>query len=292
MIGSNPGTYASMSESSTQAQPPQKRMTRAQAKLSENNLPIHDSRHQVSLSIRASTNKPRPRLKKMPFPFLLLPVETRIQIYHDALTYDHILIRKQKARQAANLLLVNRLIHSEAFTIFYDVNVFQVHIGNLPSDTETQIANVHYMRQCCLHLEITMEGKTTILRKLVDKFVADIWSGKMECLLVDIWEPEKWSAGTQCLEKFTWVSQIHLVQVVVNQVGKKGVVKRRQDRWCQRLERSMMAGRLWANKMFKDKYEANPILGIDLVGDELETARLNGGWVVKENDLYVLFGKC
>ncbi|KAI4177317.1 MAG: hypothetical protein LQ346_007698, partial [Caloplaca aetnensis] len=223
---------------------------------------------------------------------------TRVQIYHDALTYTHILIRRPnapKARKAGtHILLLNRLVYAEAFPIFYDVNVFQVHVGGLPSDTETQIANVHYMRQCCLHLE-TLEpkrgSKSTLITKLMDKFVADIWSGKMECLLIDVWEPKEWPFAAAYLDKFTWVSGIHLAQVVINQERKNGKVVRIQDRWCQRVERSMMKS--FSRVMETgEEYEAEPQLGIHLVGEELETARKSGGWVVEDNDLYALFGKC
>ncbi|KAL8941793.1 MAG: hypothetical protein Q9216_002031 [Gyalolechia sp. 2 TL-2023] len=273
----------------------EKRVTRSQAKLSETAPRVLDPDRRLILSRKVPKKEARSRLKKKSFPFLQLPVELRIQIYHDCLTYDHILIRKPKAHRAANFLLVNHLVYSEAFPVFYDVNVFQVHIGGLPSDTETQIANVHYMRQCCLHLEITMKDRSTVRTKLMDKFVADIWNGKMECLLIDVWEPEQWPAGIESLEKLTWgVSQIHLAQVVITQVQKKGGAMRYQDRWCQRLERCMMASRGFRCHDIKigDDYEASPALGIDLVGDELEKAKREGGWVVQDNDLYVLFGKC
>ncbi|KAL8925528.1 MAG: hypothetical protein Q9208_003419 [Pyrenodesmia sp. 3 TL-2023] len=281
--------------SSPHDQPPsEKRITRAQAKASETSPPTNSLEHVNPPVSETPSQNPRPRSKKpkKPFPFLDLPVETRVQIYHDALTYDHILIRKPKARKVANLLLLNRLIHSEAFPIFYDVNVFQVHIGGLPSDTETAIANVHYMRQCCLHLEILhKQSKSALISKLVNKFVADIWTGKMECLLVDIWEPAEWPSGTTYLEKLSWMRGIHLAQVVVNQVGAKGKVVRKQDRWCQRLERSMMSSK-YSSKEPGDEYEATPRLGIDLVGEDLEKARKRGGWVLEDNDLYALFGKC
>lgn len=113
----------------------------------------------------------------------------------------------------------------------------------------------------------------------------------MECLLVEIWEPEEWRAGTEFLERLSWVRGIHLAQVVVHEVGKKGKVVRKQDRWCQRLERSMMTNKSCVN-CFGDEYDATPQLGIDLVGEELEEARKRGGWVVEDNDLYALFGKC
>ncbi|KAI4189166.1 MAG: hypothetical protein L6R41_001665 [Letrouitia leprolyta] len=256
--------------------------------------------------MNSPAKKPRSRSKKKIFPFLNLPAEIRIQIYYEALTHEYILIRKSKARKAANLLFVNRLIHSEAFQIFYDVNVFQVHIGGLPSDTEAQLVNVPYMRQCCLHLKITPKDSSSRLDKLVDKFVEEIWSGNMECLLCDIWEPDSRPGGTSTLEKLAWVKGIRLVQIVINRTkelrkkGKMGknVVEVRtfQDKWCQHLGRKMMSMKggsgVCESVRLGEVYEAIPALGINLVGDELQRAKEEGGWVVKENDLYVLFGKC
>ncbi|KAL9016769.1 MAG: hypothetical protein Q9185_005899 [Variospora sp. 1 TL-2023] len=302
-----------MAQQQQQPQGHETRLTRAQSKAQSNlskptiHLPPPESLSPTAPQPAAPvpplpkkrTPRPRPAKKPAkPFPFLSLPVETRVQIYHDALTYTHILIRKPnaaKARKAGTpLLLLNRLVYAEAFPIFHDVNVFQVHIGGLPSDTETQIANVHYMRQCCLHLEILdyqSGSKSSLITKLMNKFVADIWSGKMECLLIEVWKPNDWSGGTSYLEKCTWVSGIHLAQVVINQVGENGEVMRIQDRWCQQLERSMMKPRSWVAELGVE-YEAEPQLGIHLVGEELERARKSGGWVVEDNDLYALFGKC
>ncbi|KAI4092270.1 MAG: hypothetical protein LQ344_003514 [Seirophora lacunosa] len=272
-------------------QPGQKRMTRAQssrpkADIASDLLPNEDP---PSCKIPLKPTK-RGSKKKKQFPFLLLPTEVRVMIYHLSLTYDHILIRKAKARRgAASLLLTNRVIYSEAFPIFYDVNVFQVHIGGLPGDNETALANVHFMRQCCLHLELVRKAKSSVLTRLTDKFVAEIWSGKMECLLVDVWEPDEWRCGTAFLEKLRWVKHLHLAQVHVNQVNKKGEVHHYNDPWCQRLERCMMA----SGEVYHDheKYCITPRLGIDLVGEELEKAKRMGGWVVQDNDLYALFGK-
>lgn len=275
----------------TSKQPHKERLTRARAKISKTTLLSDGLEHAKPSVSEVPPKNSRPRLKKSPFRILELPVEIRGQIYKDALTYDYMLIRKIKARKVANLLLLNRLVYSEAFPIFYDVNVFQLHIGGLPSDTETQIKNVHYMRQCCLHLEIRYkESKGVRITKLINKFVADIWSGKMECLLIDVWEPAEWPAGTTFLEMFSWLRQIHLAQVVVNQVKKKEVV-RYQDRWCQRLERSMMACESFV-KDSGEEYIATPQLGTHLVGEELEKAKRQGGWFVEDDDLYALFGKC
>ncbi|KAL9599313.1 MAG: hypothetical protein Q9219_003940 [cf. Caloplaca sp. 3 TL-2023] len=241
-----------------------------------------------------SSKKPKPPSAKKSFPFLSLPPELRVKIYHLALTFDRILIRKARVRRTAGLILANRLIYSEAFPIFYEANAFQVHIGGLPTDTETPLANVHHMKQCCLEFEVAPKAKSGVLRRLIDKFVDDIWGGKMECLLIDAWEyPGLGSFADHWLSKFSWVRRIHLVQVVFNQVGKKGKVNQHQDQWCQRLERSMMARQSWIEYDLNliDEYGAAPKLGIDLVGEELEDAKRNGGWVIGEDDLYVLFGK-
>ncbi|KAI4252444.1 MAG: hypothetical protein LQ352_004292 [Teloschistes flavicans] len=293
-------------------------MTRAQAKLSKldsttGNIPSHCT---------APAKNPKPRLKKQPFPFLKLPTELRVKIYHDALTYDRILIRKRttRSRNAAAFLLTNRLIYSEAFPIFYDVNAFQVHIDGLPSNTETSIANVRYMRQCCLELELLPQPinpkklananqkikdedgkkkkkvnevpKDTVIQKLLDKFLEEIWVGQIECLLIDAWE-HKWEYGsTTMLEKFTWMSKVHLVQVVVNKMQPKGEWIQCQDYWSQRLEWEMMRTQYRYDTGPTEEYIATPRLGIDLVGEELEVAKRTGGWVIGENDLYVAFGKC
>ncbi|KAL8691617.1 MAG: hypothetical protein Q9218_003192, partial [Villophora microphyllina] len=251
--------------------PDQKRMTRAHSGLLKAEPAAPNSLNGNVPCSRAPAKKSKPRLTKKPFPFISVPTEIRIKIYHDSLIYDHILVRKPKAR-AASLLLSNRQVYSEAFDIFYDVNVFQVYISGLPSETETAMANVHYMRQCCLQIEIFPHPKNTfkatkvtkakkedkdkvakkkkkvqegfkdvIFRRFLDKFLADIWAGKIECLLIDVWEHEDRYCFPSILEKFTWMRRVHLVQVVVNQVKKTGQVKQYQNYWCQRLERSMMA---------------------------------------------------
>ena len=113
----------------------------------------------------------------------------------------------------------------------------------------------------------------------------------MECLLIDIWLPTDLHYGTTYLEEFTWLGGIHLVQVVVNKI--KSEEEPFRDRWCQRVERSMMMSRLEHNDWslyLEDEYVVEPRLGIDLVGEELVNAKRRGGWVLKENGLYVLFG--
>ncbi|KAL8831394.1 MAG: hypothetical protein Q9170_005308 [Blastenia crenularia] len=273
----------------------QKRMTRAQAKVSNADSTNVNVAIKNIPNSKPPTRNPKPRYRKKPFPFLLVPAELRIKIYHYALTSDYILARKPKPRGAASLLRTNRQIHSECFEIFYEVNVFQIYIGHLPYDTEAAMANLHYMRQCCLHFELSRGTKTKKLLRHIDKFVAGIWSGKMECLLVDAWESQEWwGRSSGWLEKLSWVRQIHLAQVVANKVQKNGEVKHYRDHYCQVLERSMMAGPSvgnfnWRNR---DQYDATPQLGIQLVGEELEQAKQKGGWVVGEDDLYALFGKC
>lgn len=151
------------------------------------------------------------------------------------------------------------------------------------------------MRQCCLHLEVVVGSKAGRLRRLIDRFVADIWAGKMECLLIEVWQPVQWQCGTSALEKLTWVRQIHLAQVVINEVKKSGGVKQYQDRWCQRLEKSMMATTAYVEDRklnLGEEYNASPQLNIDLVGEELREGKRAGGWVLNKNDLYALFGKC
>lgn len=312
----------STAETCIEAQQPQKRITRAQAQLPKTIFTIPNTKFETPSLAKPLTKNPRPRSKKKIFPFLNLPVEIRIQIYNLALTQSYILIRTPSSGKAANLLLVNKLIHSESFSIFYDNNVFQVLISGLPSDTEAQLANVHYMRQCCLHLDINVYSKVGKLSKMVDKFVAEIWSGNLECLLCDVWESNlRRDWGISALEKLSWVRGVWMVEVVVNQVveklekkekGRKGKqgkkmkekmevteveeVKTIQDKWCQRLERAMMGRRredgCYGRVDFGHVYQSDLVLGIDLVGEDLEKARREGGWVVKENDLYVLFGKC
>ncbi|KAL9582552.1 MAG: hypothetical protein Q9212_003230 [Teloschistes hypoglaucus] len=297
-------------------QPRQKHMTRAQTKIWKQDPTAHN------FQCTTLAKNPLPRLKKLPFPFLNLPTELRIKIYHETLTYDHILVHRPTARGrgAAAFLITNRLIYSEAFPIFYDVNVFQVHIDGLPSSTETKVANVEHMRQCCLELEILpmpfnprkvakpkkenkdQDGKNgkevmevpreTVIRKLLNKFLEAIWRGKIECLLIDVREHPGQQCSIELLEKFTWLCSVHLVQVVVSTIKPEGEVIQFQDYWCQRLEQEMMLPQYKYEKQdASDGYIATPQLGINLVGEELEVARKEGGWIIGDNDLFVAFGK-
>ncbi|KAL8949915.1 MAG: hypothetical protein Q9222_004017, partial [Ikaeria aurantiellina] len=250
-------------------------------------------------SIAATISPPikpfRPRRRKKPFPLLLLPTELGFKVYQYALTYDYILVRNPKRRGAASLLRVNRQIQSETALLFYELNAFQIYIGHLPYDTQAAMANVHYMRQCCLHLDIDPQAKVSKLLKHIAFFVKGIWSGNMECLLVDVWETNDWySKASMYLEKLSWVRQLHLAQVVVQEVTDRGEVKQYQDDHCQLLERSLMSTNpsVDANGLrTRNKYSRTPRLGIQLVGDELQEAKEKGGWVVGNDDLYALFGK-
>ncbi|KAL8688832.1 MAG: hypothetical protein Q9218_005359 [Villophora microphyllina] len=224
--------------------------------------------------------------------FLSLPPEVRVKIYLEAFTFERILVRRAKARRAAGLLLTNRLIYLEAFPIFYEANVFQVPIHGSPDD-HAAIANVHYMRQCCLDLEIDKVPDWKFdPEPLITKFVDKVRDGRMECLLIEAWEYGGYYFATRYLEDFLQLRQIHLAQVVVQKKTSKYPEWRRyQDKWCQELERSMMA-RDPSPVEFGDDYEAFPKIGIDLVGDELESSKRSGGWVIGDNDLYALFGLC
>lgn len=224
-------------------------------------------------------------------PFLSLSPEVRVKIYFEALTFERTLVRTAKAHRAAGLLLTNRLIYSEAFPIFYEANVFQVRIHGSPDD-HAAIGNVHYMRQCCLHLEIEKVPDSKFdLYPLITKFVDRIRDGKMECLLIEAWEYGGYYFATHYLEDFLQVRQIHLAQVVVQKSKRTRKKRGYQDKWCQELERSMMA-RDPSPVEFGDDYEAFPKIGIDLVGDELECSKRSGSWVIGDNDLYALFGLC
>ncbi|KAL9019650.1 MAG: hypothetical protein Q9185_003115 [Variospora sp. 1 TL-2023] len=244
-----------------------------------------------------SKKKKTKKKKQQPFPFLSLPTEVRLIIYHLALTYDHILIRKARARGAASLLLTNRLIHAEASTVFYDANVFQVPLGGLPSDTTAAtLANVRRMRQCCLRLKMTPRTESGTLDKQIGKFVAGIErSRKMECLLIDASWPEAdaWRWGIDLLQAFKWLRGIHLAQVLIHTVRRNEQVSHWRDEWTQWIERCMMAEKGVSHEQvsLSHGYWQKPRLGIDLVGDELEEAKRLGGWVLQDNDLYALFGK-
>lgn len=282
-----------------------------------------DIQYEFSPLCTTLAKKPKPRLKKLPFIFLCLPTELRIKIYHNTLTYDHILVQRPTAgaRGAAAFLITSRFIYSEAFSIFYDVNVFQVHIDGLPSSTESKIANVEHMRQCCLELELfskpfncrkvakpkqkNKDGvgkkgkevmkvpKITVVRKLLDRFLEAIWRGKIECLLIHVREHPGQDGSVEMLEKFTWLSRVHLVQVVVSKLTLQGDVIQSQDYWCQRVEQEMMrTGYRYNTHSPDDGYIATPQLGIDLVGEKLKIAKKEGGWVIGDNDLHVAFGKC
>ncbi|KAI4196876.1 MAG: hypothetical protein LQ350_006245 [Teloschistes chrysophthalmus] len=300
-------------------------MTRARTEGSKRDPTACDIQSECPPHCTKLAKNPKPRLRKAPFPFLELPTELRVKIYHDALTYEYILVQKKAARRrgAAAFLITNRLIYSEAFPIFYDVNVFQVHIDGLPSSTEIMLANVQYMRQCCLEVELLPQplnprkvakakkeckdedgnkGKKvkeiprdTVIRKLLDKFLEEIWRGQIECLLIDLREHRGEKGSIALLEKFTWMSSVHLVQVVVSKIKPKGEVVQSRDFWCQRVELEMMRPRWCRNGYEKrnpsDGYIATPQLGINLVGEELEVARKEGGWVIGEDDLFVAFGK-
>lgn len=281
-------------------------MTRAQTKrpklqqLSIDLLPNEDP-HSFAMPLKHTKQQSKKNKKKKPFPFLSLPTEVRLMIYHLALTYDHILIRKARARGAASLLLTNRLIHAEASTVFYDANVFQVPLGGLPSDTTAAaaatLANVRWMRQCCLRLKMTPRTDSWKLNKQIGKLVAGIErSRKMECLLIDASWPEadQWRWGIELLQAFKWLRGIHLAQVLIHTVRRNEHVSHWRDEWTQWIERCMMAEKGVSHEQvsLSHGYREEPRLGIDLVGDELEEAKRKGGWVLQDNDLYALFGKC
>ncbi|KAL8637692.1 MAG: hypothetical protein Q9228_005059 [Teloschistes exilis] len=304
---------ASMGHQDLPEQSGQKHITRALTEISETGPVAGDIQHGFPPLCTTLTKKLKPRLKKQPFPFLSLPTELRNKIYHDTLTYDHILIQRPNAgaRGAAALLITNRLIYSEAFSIFYDVNVFQVHIDGLPSSTESKVANVEHMRQCCLELELfskpfngrkvakpmkknkdevgkrgkeVMEvPKITVVRKLLGKFLEAIWRGKIECLLIDVLEHPGQDGSVEMLEKFTWLSRVHLVQVIVSKLTSQGDVIQSQDYWCQRVEQEMMrTGYRYNTHSPDDGYIAAPQLGIDLVGEKLKIAKKEGGYSTEE----------
>ena len=291
------------------------RMTRSQARLaatetnvsdiaihqpSSTSIPAQESesspqkRHsQRQKNQRTKASKPESKkLKESSGPsFLSLPPEIRVKIYHEMLCYDRILVRKAKARRAAGLILTNRLVYSEAAAIFYEANVFQVPICER-KDSKFAIANVQHMRQCCLELEVErVPGKDNFV-KLLYEFVDRIQDGgKMECLLFEAWEYKGYYSAAYYFECLLGIRQIHLAQVVVYKKRSWDPQWRaRQDKWCQQLERSLMA-RDSSPVEFGDRYTAVPKIGIDLEGDTLDIAKRTGGWIIQDDDLYVLFGK-
>ncbi|KAL9034062.1 MAG: hypothetical protein Q9214_007218 [Letrouitia sp. 1 TL-2023] len=261
----------------------------------------------VPVPTRNLTAKCKPREKqitnrpKKPFPFLSLPAEIRIKIYRYAVSYDYMLTSRRKRKTASGLLSVSRLIHSEAFEIFYAENVFEIYIGGGPQPSSRKpIPNLELMRQCYVRINKEKLHNSKDSRRgfrLYHRFDQVLMEprNRLECLLIELHAPRfDDSPGWRSHLKF-WdtVQGIHLVEIVIvetasGEVNHNGLV--------QRAERMMMRDAYseeaipYTMMEYQQPYIRQPRLSIDLTGPMLSDAKKHGGWEYKKNDLYALFG--
>ncbi|KAI4212347.1 MAG: hypothetical protein LQ351_004917 [Letrouitia transgressa] len=260
----------------------------------------------VPLPNHTLTAESHPRKKragnraKNPFPFLSLPAEIRLKIYHYAVSYDYMLTSRRKRRTASGLLTVSRLIHSEVFEIFYAENVFGIYIGGGPKPASRKlIPNLELMRQCYVKIDkgrIQTPKTSNRASGLFHRFSRVLRDprNRLECLLVELHTPKVNSDGWRSDLRFLdMVQGIHLVEIVVVDTRKKRV---NHNGLAQRTERMMMRDAddeeeiPYTMKEWKLPYNRQPRLSIDLTGPMLSDAKKHGGWEYKKDDLYALFG--
>ncbi|KAI4161205.1 MAG: hypothetical protein LQ342_005101 [Letrouitia transgressa] len=253
---------------------------------------------------RTLTTKSKPRKRraairtKKPFPFLSLPAEIRLKIYHYTVSYDYMLTSRRKRKTASGLLSVSRLIHSEAFEIFYAENVFEIYIGGGPEPTcRKPIPNLELMRQCYVKLnkeKLQDSRREYKLYVRLDQVLRNPWN-RLECLLIELHTSRMnggvgWRSDLKSLDR---IQGIHLVEIVIvdtvlGEVNRNGLV--------QRAERMMMRDAYSEENIpytmmeHKQPYIHQPRLSLDLTGPMLSDAKKYGGWEYKKNDLYTLFG--
>ncbi|KAL9608830.1 MAG: hypothetical protein Q9167_006348 [Letrouitia subvulpina] len=254
----------------------------------------------------ALIEKPQPRKKrapnrpKKPFPFLSLPAEIRIKIYHYAVSYDYMLTSRRKRGTASGLLSVSRLIHSEAFEIFYAENVFEIYIGGGPKPASRKLLpNLKLMRQCYVKInkEKLYNSKDSRGLSLYHRFDQVLMDprNRLECLLIELHTPKldddmDWRSDLKYMDS---AQGIHLVEIVIVETPLGEV---RSNGLVQRAERMMMRDASseevipYTMREHRRPYINQPRLSIDLTGPMLSDAKKNGGWEYKKNDLYALFG--
>ncbi|KAI4180665.1 MAG: hypothetical protein L6R41_007083 [Letrouitia leprolyta] len=204
-----------------------------------------------------------------------------------------------------NLFLASRQLHAEASEIFFAKNVFQLesHVAEKTPGREPFCPTLSRVQRCVLNLRLTSPLDCTFILSYLSSFI-DVLTPKhkLKHLLI-VATPDQ----VECLHPLERLSRVELAQIDVASpfypywcsgspsMGFKMYLAYYKPKavYQQHLERIMMCDGSEAQKekikeRLKGEYVSEPELTVALQGEELEKAKMEGGWKGAGEMMFVL----